>query len=73
MNKTMYRATSVGLAFAEALAKAQKGRSSIPPDQAHWIERKVADNMEHTQIGVKKERSTNAKLTFKTAKRMGLA
>ena len=69
MNKTMFRATSVGLAFANAAIKSADGKP-LPADQSKWIERKVFDNMEHTQIGVRKDKGTNAHLKFSTANKL---
>jgi hypothetical protein len=65
---TMYRATTMGLALATAAIKRSK---KVDPNSAgEDATRMVLYRMDNTELGVKKERGTNAHLKHSTAKKL---
>ena len=65
---TIYTATTMGMALANAaLKRAQKVDPNAVGEDAT---RMVLYRMEHTELGVKKQRGTNAHLKHSTAEKL---
>ncbi len=67
------RPTNMAAAFVDAAVKAKKVDHKSDSTPNNWIAKRVVNNCDKDGCGVVREPTFNAKLSFKTAKQLGLA